>query len=437
MTSTDQPIVPRKETKRPTAESRAKTRRIMPYLMALGPGLLAASAGNDAGGIATYASAGATYGYNMLWAMVVVTIFVGVVQEMSARLGAVTGKGFSDLVRETFPLRMTAFILGTLFIANLGIIISEFVGIAAAAELFGVQRYFAVPLAAVVVWLLITRGSYGNVEKVFLALTLVFFAYIGAAFLARPDWGIVLHSVVQPQITWDASYLQLLIAIIGTTISPYMQLYVQSSVAEKGVTPAEYSYTRFDVIVGTIFAGIVASFIIIATAATLHPRGIVIETAADAAMALEPIAGQFARELFALGLLGASLLAAGVLPLATTYVMSEALGFERGVSRTWQEAPVFLGLFTGLTAVGALLALIPGLPLIQVLVGVYVLNGLLLPIELFAILRLINNHELMGPYVNGRFYNLAAYGIAIVLSLLSLALIGVTVLGWFGITLGG
>lgn len=436
MTSTDQPIVPRKETKRPAVESRAKPRRILPYLMALGPGLLAASAGNDAGGIATYASAGATYGYNMLWAMIVVTIFVGVVQEMSARLGAVTGKGFSDLVRETFPLRMTAFILGTLFIANLGIIISEFVGIAAAAELFGVSRYLAVPLAAVVVWLLITRGSYGNVEKVFLALTLVFFAYIGAAFLARPDWGLVLRRVVQPQITWNASYLQLLIAIIGTTISPYMQLYVQSSVAEKGVTPAEYSYTRFDVIVGTIFAGIVASFIIIATAATLHPLGIVIETAADAALALKPIAGVFAQELFAIGLLGASLLAAGVLPLATTYVMSEALGFERGVSRTWQEAPVFLGLFTGLTVVGALLALIPGLPLIQVLVGVYVLNGLLLPIELFAILRLINNHELMGQYVNGRFYNLAAYGIAIVLSLLSLSLIGVTVLGWFGITLG-
>ncbi|NTW00540.1 MAG: Nramp family divalent metal transporter [Oscillochloris sp.] len=400
--------------------------------MALGPGLLAASAGNDAGGIATYASAGASYGYNMLWAMVVVTIFVGVVQEMSARLGAVTGKGFSDLVRETFPLRMTALILGTLFVANLGIVVSEFVGIAAATELFGVSRYLAVPLAAVIVWLLITRGSYGNVEKVFLGLSLVFFAYIGAAVLARPNWGEVLHSVVHPQIAWNSSYLQLLIAIIGTTISPYMQLYVQSSVVEKGVTPEEYSYTRFDVLAGTVFAGIVAAFIMIATAATLYPNGIQIETASDAAKALEPIAGEFAHELFALGLLGASLLAAGVLPLATTYMMSEAFGFERGVSRTWQEAPVFLGLFTGLTVIGALLALIPGLPLIQVLVGVYVLNGLLLPIELFAILRLINNRELMGVYVNSRPYNIVAYGIAIIVSLLSLALIGVTVLGWFG-----
>ncbi|MEI7646043.1 MAG: Nramp family divalent metal transporter [Chloroflexales bacterium] len=418
---------------RPGIEKRGRSRwrQMLPYLMALGPGLLAASAGNDAGGIATYASAGADYGYNMLWAMVIVTIFVGVIQEMSARLGAVTGKGFSDLVRETFPLRVTAMILATLFIANLGIIVSEFVGIAAAGELFGLSRWVAVPLAAVVVWLLITRGSYRNVERVFLALSLAFFSYVGAAVLAKPDWGEVLQRIAQPRITWDASYLQLLIAIIGTTISPYMQLYVQSSVVEKGGTAEEFNYIRFDVIVGTIFAGFVAAFIMIATAATLHPKGIHIDTAADAAMALEPIAGQYAGWLFGLGLLGASLLAAGVLPLATTYVMSEAFGFERGVSRTWQEAPIFLGLFTGLSVVGAILALIPGLPLIQVLVGVYVLNGLLLPIELFAILRLVNDRELMGEHVNRRGYNILAYGIAIIVSLLSLALISVTVLGWF------
>ena len=417
----------------PGAERRARSRwrQALPYLMALGPGLLAASAGNDAGGIATYASAGADYGYNMLWVMVIVTIFVGVVQEMSARLGAVTGKGFSDLVRETFPLRVTALILATLFIANLGIIVSEFVGIAAAGELFGLSRWAAVPLAAVIVWLLITRGSYRNVERVFLALSLAFFSYVGAAVLAKPDWGEVLQRAAMPHITWDASYLQLVIAIIGTTISPYMQLYVQSSVVEKGGTAEEFSYIRFDVTVGTIFAGFVAAFIMIATAATLYPKGIHIDTASDAAMALEPIAGQYAGWLFGLGLLGASLLAAGVLPLATTYVMSEAFGFERGVSRTWQEAPIFLGLFTGLTAVGAILALIPGLPLIQVLVGVYVLNGLLLPIELFAILRLVNDHELMGGYVNRRGYNALAYGIAITVSLLSLALIVTTVIGWF------
>lgn len=415
---------------------RARRRRIWPYLMALGPGLLAASAGNDAGGIATYASAGASYGYGMLWAMVIVTLFVGVVQEMSARLGAVTGKGFSDLVRENFSLRVTALILLTLFVANFGIIVSEFVGIAAAAELFGVSRYIAVPIAAAVVWLLITRGSYERVEKIFLVLTLGFFAYIGAAVLARPDWGDVLLQTVRPMPRLEVGYLQLLIALIGTTISPYMQLYVQSSVVEKGVTPEEYRYTRFDVFAGTLFAGIVAAFIIIATAATLFPRGIAVETAADAATALEPVAGPYARLLFGMGLLGASLLAAGVLPLATTYVMSEALGFERGVSRSWSEAPIFMGLFTGLVALGALIALIPGLPLFQVLVGVYVLNGLLLPIELFAILALVNNRELMGKYTNRAGYNALAWAIAIIVSVLSVALIAITVLGWFGVNLG-
>lgn len=424
---------PHEPAKRP--RFRLSRRGIWPYLMALGPGLLAASAGNDAGGIATYASAGASYGYNLLWAMVIVTIFVGVVQEMSARLGAVTSKGFSDLVRENFPLRATALILSTLFIANFGIIVSEFVGIAAAAELFGVSRYIAVPLSAFIVWLLITRGSYDRVEKVFLALSAVFLTYIAAAFLAKPDWGEVVRSTLQPTIHWNGDYLQLLIALIGTTVSPYMQLYIQSSVVEKGVTPDEYRYTRFDVITGTVFAGIVASFIIIATATTLYPRGIAIESASDAAQALAPVAGEYASVLFAVGLLGASLLAAGVLPISTTYMMSEALGFERGVSRTWDEAPMFLGLFTGLVAVGALLALIPRLPLIQVLVGVYVLNGLLLPIELFAILALINNRELMGRHVNGPIFNTIAWGVAIIVSVLSFSLIAITVLGWFGIHL--
>ena len=404
-----------------------------PYLLAIGPGILAASAGNDAGGIATYASAGASYGYQFLWVMVIVTICVGVVQEMSARLGAVTGKGFADLVRENFSLRVTGLILLTLVVANFGIIVSEFVGIAAAAELFGISRYIAVVMAAAVVWLLITRGSYGRVEKILLVLTLAFFAYVAAAFLAKPDWDVVLLQVVRPKIQSDPDYIKLLIALIGTTISPYMQVYVQSSVVEKGVTPSEYRYTRFDVYAGTLFAGLVALFIIIATAATLHPRGIPIQTAADAALALEPVAGRYAGVLFGLGLLGASLLAAGVLPLSTTYVMSEALGFERGVSRSWAEAPIFMGLFTGLVVLGAALALIPGLPLIQVLVGVYVFNGVLLPIELFAILRLITNRELMGDHVNRGVYNILAWTIAGVVSLLSLTLIAMTVLGWFGI----
>jgi NRAMP (natural resistance-associated macrophage protein)-like metal ion transporter len=415
------------------ARVRSRLRRFMPYLVALGPGLLAANAGNDAGGIATYASAGASYGYGLLWAMVLVSIFVGVVQEIGARMGAVTGKGFSDLVRESFSLRTTAFILITLFVANAGIIFSEFIGIAAASELFGVSRYISVPLSAGLVWFLIVRGTYARVEKIFLVLSLAFLAYIGAAFLAHPDWHQVLRETVHPHLQMDAGYLSLLIALIGTTISPYMQLYVQSSVVEKGVTPDEYRYTVFDVIVGTVFSGVVAVFIIVATAATLFPHGLHVDTAADAAKALEPIAGHYAKVLFALGLLGASLLAAGVLPLATTYMMSEALGFERGVSRSWAEAPVFMGMFTGLIVLGAGVALIPGLPLIQVLVGVYVLNGLLLPIELFAMLRLVNDRELMGSHVNGPIYNVIAWAIAILVSLLSFALIVQTVLGWMGI----
>src|SRR6266545_7217183 len=293
MTTRDQ-ATGRVESKTVRDRIRARRRRIWPYVLALGPGLLAASAGNDAGGIATYASAGASYGYGLLWVMVIVTIFVGVVQEMSARLGAITGKGFSDLVRENFSLRTTALILLTLFVANFGIIVSEFVGIAAAAELFGVNRYIAVPLAAALVWLLITRGSYARVEKIFLMLTLAFLAYIGAAFLAKPDWGAVLQQTVRPTLQLNIDYLQLLIALIGTTISPYMQLYVQSSVVEKGVTPADYRYTRFDVYLGTLFAGIVAAFIIIATATTLFPTGKQVETAADAARALEPVAGPYA-----------------------------------------------------------------------------------------------------------------------------------------------
>jgi Mn2+/Fe2+ NRAMP family transporter len=407
-------------------------KRFWPYLAALGPGLLAASAGNDAGGIATYASAGADYGYNLLWTLIPLVLALGIVQETCARMGAVTGKGFSDLVRETFTLRQTALILLTLLVANTGIIVSEFIGVAAAAELFGVSRYVAVPIAAVFVWLLVTRGSYGWVERIFLVLTLAFLAYIGAAFLAKPDWHAVLQGTIHPTLHFDRDYLHLLIALIGTTISPYMQLYVQSSVVEKGVTPDDYRYTRFDVIVGTLTAGLVAAFIIIATAATLHPRGIAVETAADAARALEPVAGQYAGGLFALGLLGASLLAAGVLPLATTYMLSEALGFERGVSRSWSEAPIFMGTLTGLILLGAVVALVPGLPLIKVLVGVYVLNGLLLPVGLFAVLRLVNDPELMGRHVNGPVYNVLAWTIAIAVSVLSLALIVMTVADWLG-----
>jgi len=400
-----------------------------PYILAIGPGMLAASAGNDAGGIATYASAGAAYGFSLLWVMVLITVAVAVVQEMSARLGTVTGKGFADLVRENFPIRMTAFIMLTLLLANTGIIVSEFVGIAAAAELFGVSRYVAVPLAAFVMWFVITRGSYDRVEQFLLVLSAVFLAYVASAIMVKPDPQDILTGL-HPVLQGDSAYIKIIVALVGTTISPYMQLYVQSSVVEKGVSIGEFRYTRVDVFVGTLLAGIVATCIIIATAATLHPQGIVIETAADAAMALTPIAGKYATELFGVGLLGASLLAAGILPLSTTYMLSESLGFERGVSRSWQEAPVFMGVFTVLIVFGAVIALIPGLPLISVLVGVYVINGLLLPIELLAIVSLINNKEIMGNYVNGRFHNLLVWAIVVAVSVLSLVYIGWQLFEW-------
>lgn len=407
---------------------RAIKRRWWPYLAAIGPGLLAANAGNDAGGIATYASAGAHYGYELLWVLVLVFIGVAVVQEMAARLGAVTGKGFADLVRENFPIRITALIMLTLLVANTGIIISEFVGIAAAAELFGVSRYIAVPVAAFLVWFMITAGSYSRVEKILIALSTVFLAYIASAILVEPASEQIMAGLV-PRTPRDADEIMLIVALVGTTISPYMQLYVQSSVVEKGTTPQELRYTRVDVYAGTLLSGIVAACILIATAATLYPAGIAVDSAEDAALALAPIAGEFAKYLFAIGLLGASLLAAGVLPLATTYMLSESLGFERGVSRSWQEAPVFMGIFTVLIVLGAVVSLVPGLPLIDVLVGVYVLNGLLLPIALIAIMSLITNHELMGEYVSSPLQRVIAWVIVGLVSTLSLVYIGWTLFG--------
>ena len=404
-------------------------RRWWPYIAAIGPGMLAASAGNDAGGIATYASAGASYGYALLWVMVLITIAVAVVQEMSARLGAVTGKGFADLVRENFPIRVTAFVMLTLLLANTGIIVSESVGIAAAAELFGVSKYIAVPVAAFVMWFVITRGSYARAEQFLLLLSAVFLSYVVSVLLVHPSPSQILTGLT-PTVQGESAYIKLIVALVGTTISPYMQLYVQSSVVEKGVSVTEFRYTRVDVIVGTLLAGIVAACIIIATATTLFPQGIAITTAEDAAIALTPIAGEYARVLFGVGLLGASLLAAGILPLSTTYMLSESLGFERGVSRSWSEAPIFMGVFTVLIIFGAVVALIPGLPLIDVLVGVYVLNGVLLPIELVVIVLLINNPELMGAHVNTWWHNILVWGIVVIVGLLSLSYIGWQLFDW-------
>ncbi len=405
----------------------ARRPRLFLYLSLLGPGIITANAGNDAGGIATFASVGAAHGYNLLWLLVPLTISLGMVQEMCARMGAVTGKGLSDLIRERFGVRWTALVMLALLVANAGVTVSEFVGIAAAMELFGVARYISVPIAAVVIWLLVVRGSYQRVERVFLAMSLVFLGYIVSAFLARPAWGTVAREMVRPTIELTPLYLFTLVAIIGTTISPYMQVFIQSSVVEKRVRPENYAMTRADVWAGTIFAILIVFFIVVSTAATLHAHGEQVDSAAQAARALRPFAGAYAEMVFGIGLLGASMLAAGVVALATAYSISEAFGFEKGVSNSFREAPIFLGTFTFLVALGALIATMPRLPIIPVLLLTQVINGVLLPVILFAVLRLVNDRELMGAHVNGILYNLGAWATALTVSAASLLLIGITI----------
>ncbi len=409
--------------------------RPLAILGIFGPGLIAANAGNDAGGIATYASVGAQYGYSLLWMLVLVTISLAVVQEMCARMGAATGKGLSDLIRERFGVRGAGFAMLTLLLANSLITISEFAGIAAASELFGIPRYVTVPLAAIGVWFLVTRGTYQHVEKVFLVMTFAFFAYPIAAVMAHPDWGAVLHSTVVPSFQWNSTFLLLFVGTVGTTITPYMQLYIQSAVAEKGVNMSDYAGERTETYLAAVFGDLISAFIIIATAATIFvARGSqVITDAKQAALALEPFLGRYAEAIFAVGLLGASLLAAAVLPLATAYSISESFGFERGVSKSFREAPIFHSLFTGMLIFGALVALIPGLPLIQLLIIVQVINGVLLPILLYYIIRLVNDPHIMGKHVNGPINNVIAWGTTVLLSGLSLVMIASIVLPLAGI----
>ena len=430
-----------KHLKSPRRLHRRIMRRLLFYLGILGPGLIAANAGNDPGGIATYSTMGSQFGYQMLWVMPILMICVAMVQEMCARMGAVTGKGLSDLIRENFPLRLTVFVMFIFLLANGGVIVSEFIGIAAALNLFGIPSWIGAPCGGVLIWWLVARGSYKRVEKVFLAVTFVFFAYIFSAFLAKPNWGEVLAGTFIPTIQLKGAFILTLVAAVGTTISPYMQLYIQSAVAERGVQMSDYKYERLEVYVGSIFSVSIAFFIIVSTAATLfvasHGKGVALGSAAEAAQALVPFLGIFASRAFAVGLLGAALLASGVLPLSTSYSLSEAFGFERGVGRTWNEAPFFWGLFTVLILIGVVIAMLPNLPVIQILLNLYLLNGLLLPIILFAILYLVNQKRLMGSYTNGLAYNVVSYTLAIVVSGLAVLYLFTQVLSFFGIQLFG
>jgi Mn2+/Fe2+ NRAMP family transporter len=411
---------------------RVRTRRgpLLAVLAVLGPGIVAANAGNDAGGIATYASVGARYGYDLLWMMVVITISLVVVQEMAARMGVVTGKGLGDLVREQYGVRWSLFATASVLVANLGICISEFVGIGAALGLAQVPAQVSVPVAVVVVWLLLVRGTYKVAERIFVAMTIPFFAYPVAAILAHPKWGDVGRSIVAPHLYSSPSYVLLFVATAGTTITPFMQLYLQSAVVERGLGPEELNEERAEVVTGSIFANLVASFIIIATAATLYLHGHRhVEDAAQAAKALAPFAGRFAEVLFAVGLLGASLLAAAVLPVTAAYVISETFGFERGISHKPREAPVFVAFVTALVVIGASVAMVPGVPVFRLLVGVQVVNGVLLPITLFFVWRLSASAEVMGRYRNGRVFNVVAGATVLATSALSIVLLAVTVAG--------
>jgi Mn2+/Fe2+ NRAMP family transporter len=394
----------------------------------LGPGLIAANAGNDAGGIATYSSVGAKYGYTLLWTMVLITISLAIVQRLAARMGVVTGKGLAELVREEYGIRWSVFATSAVLIANVGICISDFVGIGAAVGLTGVPVQISVPIAAVGIWLIIVRGSYRSAERIFIWFTIPFFAYPIAAILAHPHWGDVGKAIAVPHLHSGSAFIVLLIALAGTTITPYMQLYLQSAVVERGVREEELPREEREAVAGAVFANLVASFIIIATGATLFTHGVHdISSAADAARALNPFAGQYAEALFGIGLLGASLLAAAILPIATSYVVSESLGYEKGVGRRREEAPVFVNIITGMILLSAFVAMIPGVPVISLLVGVQVVNGLLLPINLFFIWRLARSENVMGERRNRGLLDGAAAVTVAVTSTLSIALVVITV----------
>ena len=407
--------------------------RILLFFAVVGPGFITANVDNDANGIYTYSSAGAQFGHMLLWTMIPITVALIVVQEMCARMGAVTGKGLSDLIREEFGLRITFFMMIGILLTNFGNVVGEFVGIVGSMGLFGVSRFISVPVCAVIVWLIAVKGQYKSVEKVFLAASFFYITYVFAGVLARPAWIESMRATIKPPAlaAFQGPYLYMVIGVVGTTIAPWMQFYLQSSIVEKGVTRRQYAASRLDVIVGCIFTDVVAWFIIVACAATLYLHGVRdIRDAADAAQALRPLAGDWAYILFALGLFNASLFAASILPLSTAYTVCEGLGFESGVERKFSEAPVFYWLYTGLIAAGGAVVLIPGLPLIKIALLSQVVNGAVLPFVLIFMLLLINKKELMGEFVNKRTFNIIAWATTVIM-------IGLTVIYVYGQIRGG
>jgi NRAMP (natural resistance-associated macrophage protein)-like metal ion transporter len=402
------------------SRSRALWRNILVFMAVMGPGIITANVDNDAGGITTYSLAGAQYGNKLLWTLVPITVALIVVQEMCARMGVVTGKGLADLIRENYGVKVTFWVMVSLLIADVGNTIAEFSGVAASMEIFDIPIWISVPLAAGAVWLLVVKGTYRTVEKIFLIACVFYIAYVISGFMAKPDWGTTILATVTPSFEMNGGYVAMLIGVVGTTIAPWMQFYLQSAVVEKGVKLEEYRHSRLDVIIGCIVTDVVAFFIIAACAATIFKAGTHIETAKDAAEALRPLAGRYCSLLFAFGLFNASLFAASILPLATAYYVCEGLGWESGIDKRYSEAKQFYWLYSGIVALGAAVVLVPHLPLISIMLFSQIVNGVLLPFILIFMLLLINKEKLMGSYRNGPIFN----GVAWVTTVVMIALTG-------------
>jgi Mn2+/Fe2+ NRAMP family transporter len=399
------------------------------FFALLGPGIITGSVDNDAGGITTYSVAGAMYGYGMIWTLIPSLIVLLVIQEMNARMGIVTGKGLSDLIRENAGVKITFFIFIGLLLSNIGNTTTEFAGVAGSMEIFGVSKYISVPVAAFLVWILVVKGTYQIAERIFLIFSVSLLTYVVSAIMSKPQWNEIGTAIIHPDFKLNTQSLTVVIALVGTTIAPWMQFYMQSSVIEKGLKMKNYKFTLIDIAVGCVVTVVVAFFIMVACGSTLHPNGIVITEAKDAALSLKPLAGNLASQVFAFGLFVASVFSATILPLATAFYICEAFGFETGIDKSWDEAKEFYILYTGILVVSAIIILIPNAPLIDISIWSQVLNGILLPIVLVSMILLINNKKIMGNYINKPFQNIIGWGAVGILVLLSLILLITPVLG--------
>ncbi|MGE5432691.1 MAG: Nramp family divalent metal transporter [Syntrophomonadaceae bacterium] len=395
---------------------------LLVFLSILGPGIITGSVDNDAGGITTYSVAGAMYGYRLLWTLIPAFVVLLVVQEMNARMGIVTGKGLADLIRENFGVKVTFFIFLGLIVADIGNTTTEFAGVAGSLQIFGVSKYISVPVSALLVWFFVVHGTYKSAEKIFLVFSVFLLSYVVSAVLAKPDWAAIGTAVAKPSFEWDARFIGMVIGIVGTTIAPWMQFYMQSAVIEKGIKLDEYKYEIWDVVIGCIATVAVAFFIIVACAATLHQKGIQINDAKDAAEALQPLAGAFASQLFAFGLFIASIFAATILPLATAFYICEAFGFEAGIDKKPREAPEFYTFFTSIIIVSVFIILIPGAPLIEITIWTQVINGILLPVVLISMMIIVNKKEIMGALTNTPVKNFIGWSTITILLILTVIL---------------